>query len=63
MLFNNSDKTTHVFRIVQQDFRHDDHNVITFEDAARSVEDTRGNLSIPKSLAYETTLEVGFTPA
>ena len=52
------------FRILQQHFCHDDHKIITFEDAARNVEDTRGNLSIQKSLSYETALKVGlFTPA
>ena len=64
MLSNNYDETIHVFRILQQHFCHDDHNVVTFEDAARNVEDTRGNLcSIQKSLTYVTTLQGGFTPA
>ena len=64
MLSNNYDETLHVFRIFQQHFCHDDHNVVTFEDAARNVEDTRGNLcSIQKSLTYVTTLQGGFTPA
>jgi hypothetical protein len=62
MLSNNYDQTIHVFRILQQDFTHDDHNVITFEDAARNIDDTRGDLSIEKSVTYKTTIGEGFTP-
>jgi hypothetical protein len=63
MLSNNFNETIYVFCILQEHFLHGIENVITFENAARNIENTRGNLPIQKSTTYETTLEAGFTPA
>jgi hypothetical protein len=61
---DNSAETIWVFHFLQRDFIHNNDNVVTFYDTARTVEDTRGELSIQKSNGFKTSLKAGFfTPA
>lgn len=62
-LIRYSDETIFVFRFLECDLSRNDDKAATFYDVAKTVENTRGTLSIEKSHGFETSLDAGFTPA
>ena len=52
-----------VYCLRKDDFQENVGNVLPFYSAIKQVEDTRGDLPIPKSFLYDTNILIGFTPA
>ena len=63
MLMKYTAETIFVFRLLEGNFSDNDDNAVTNIGIAKTVENTRGALSIERSHGFETSLEAGFTPA